>query len=281
MTYQSNSEDQIRVEFLRSLHILDTAPDENLDRIVKLAQNIFDAPVADISLIDEDRQWFKSVQGLDVEETSREDSFCNTTIAKDAIFEVPNAIEHQIFKKNRYVIGKPFIRYYMGAPIVISGFRIGALCIMDVEARKPATPKQRENLSNLAAMASREIYLQHLLREAIPSILVAASTTSTTTGTGTVVSRGTGTTTTSGVGTTTTTGTGTTTTVGTGTTTSTGSGTTTTTGTGITTTTGTGTTSRTGVGSTESKTFGLDVTTTSGEETPKKPSKKNSKKKSS
>ena len=278
MTYQNDSADEVRVEFLRSLHILDTAPDVNIDRIVTLTRRIFDSPIADISLIDDDRQWFKSMQGLEVEETKREDSFCNITIANDGIFEVPDAVQHEFLKDNPFVVGEPHIRYYMGAPVTISGFRLGALCIMDTEPRKPASAKKREHLLDLAAIASREIYLQHLLRETIPSVLVAATTTSTTSGTGTVVSEGTGTTTTSGVGTTTTTGTGTTTTVGTGTTTSTGSGMTTTTGSGITTTTGTGTTSRTGVGSTESMTPGLKVTTSSGEEAPKKPAKKNSKK---
>ena len=280
MTYQRYAGDDARVAFLHSLHILDTAPDAYLDQIVTLARRIFDSPIADISLIDEDRQWFKSMQGLDVEETKREDSFCDITIANDGIFEVPDATQHELLKSNPYVVGKPHIRYYMGAPITISGFRIGALCIMDTEPRKPASAKEREHLLDLAAIASREIYLQHLLRETIPSVLVAATTTSTTSGTGTVIGEGTGTTTSSGVGTTTTTGTGTTTTVGTGTTTSTGSGMTTTTGSGITTTTGTGTTSRTGVGSTKSMTPGLEVTTTSPKETPKKASKKSPKKKS-
>lgn len=289
MTYKNDAADNVRVEFLRSLHILDTGPDANINRIVTLTRTIFDAPIADISLIDDDRQWFKSMQGLDVEETRREDSFCNITIANDGIFEVPDATKHEFLKNNPYVVGEPNVRYYMGAPLAISGFRIGALCIMDTNPRNHADPIFREHLLNLAAIASREIYLQHILREAIPAVLVAAATTSTTSGTGTVISEGTGMTTSSGVGTTATTETGTTTktgtgtttttTTGTGTTTSTGSGMTTTVGSGITVTTGTGRTSRTGVGSTESITPGLKVTTTSGDDSSKNDKKKSPKKK--
>lgn len=279
MTYSKKVDESERVQFLRSLHILDTAPDIHLDRVVTLCRNIFDVPMADISLIDEDRQWFKSMQGFEVEETKRKDSFCSVTIETDGILEIPNTTEHPQFKSNPYVLGEPNIRYYMGAPITISGFRIGALCILDSEPRSPASPKSREILLDLAAIVSREIYLKHLLREAIPSIIFSANTSSTATGTGTVVSEGSGTTTTTGVGTTTTTGTGTTTTTGTGTVTSTGAGTTTTTGTGITTTTGTGTTTREGEGTTTSKTPGLEVTTTEAAETTPKPPKKNSKKK--
>ena len=297
MTKPKQVTEEARIEFLHSLNILDTAADVHLDRVVTLCRSIFDVPIADISLIDSDRQWFKSMQGLDVEETRREDSFCNITIAKDGIFEVPDATKHEVLKDNPFVAGKPFIRYYMGAPISVSGYRIGALCIMDTEPKEPATSVLRETLLNLAAIVSREIYLQHLVREAIPVLLSAVSTTSTATGTGTLVSEGTGTTTTSGTGTTTTTGSGTTITTGTGTTTttgtgtttttttgdgtttSTGSGTTVTTGTSKTTSTGTGTTTRTGEGTTTSETPGLEVTTTNDVDEAKKASTKKSEKK--
>jgi hypothetical protein len=277
MTYQKEPTEEMRVAFLRSLTILDTAHDINLDRIVTLCRQIFDVPVAEISLIDEDRQWLKSVQGLDVSETPREHSFCTITIEEDRVFEVSDTLLDPLVSDNPYVVGEPHIRYYMGAPINIAGFRIGALCILDFKPHEKRTKRERDILSGLADVVAREIYLQHLLRESLPLVLGAAvGTTSTATGTGTIVSEGTGTTTSTGVGTTTTTGTGTTTTVGTGTTTSTGSGTTTTTGTGMTTTTGTGTTTRTGEGTTESETEGLEVVTTKNE--PVKQKKKSSKK---
>ena len=277
MTYQDEPSEEMRVAFLRSLTILDTAQDINLDRIVTLCRQIFDVPVADISLIDKDRQWLKSEQGLGISETPRKDSFCTITIEEDRVFEVSDATLDPLVQDNPYVTGKPHIRHYMGAPITIAGFRIGALCIMDFKPHKKRSKNERDILCGLADVVAREIYLQHLLREAIPVVLSVAATTSVSTGTGTLVSEGTGTTTTTGVGTTTTTGTGTTTTTGTGTTTSTGSGTTTTVGTGMTTSTGTGTTTRTGEGTTESKTVGLEVTTTKNadgaEKTPKKKSK--------
>jgi hypothetical protein len=269
----------MRLEFLHSLTILDTAQDINLDRIVTLCRQIFDVPVADISLIDKDRQWIKSEQGLGVSETPRKDSFCTITIEEDRVFEVSDALLDPLVSENPYVVGEPHIRHYMGAPITIAGFRIGALCIMDFKPHEKRTKNERDILCGLADVVAREIYLQHLLREAIPVVLSVATTTSTSTGTGTVVSEGTGVTTTTGVGTTTTTGTGTTTTTGTGTTTSTGSGTTTTVGTGMTTSTGTGTTTRTGEGTTESMTEGLEVTTTNDSVEAKKASSKNSKSK--
>jgi len=279
MTYQKEPSEEMRLEFLHSLTILDTAQDINLDRIVTLCRQIFDVPVADISLIDRDRQWLKSEQGLGISETSRKDSFCTITIEEDRVFEVSDALLDPLVSENPYVVGEPHIRHYMGAPITIAGFRIGALCIMDFKPHEKRTKNERDILCGLADVVAREIYLQHLLREAIPVVLSVATTTSMSTGTGTVVSEGTGVTTTTGVGTTTTTGTGTTTTTGTGTTTSTGSGTTTTVGTGMTTSTGTGTTTRTGEGTTESMTEGLEVTTTNDADEAKKASSKNPKSK--
>ena len=136
MTYQQEPSEEMRLEFLHSLTILDTAQDINLDRIVTLCRQIFDVPVADISLIDKDRQWLKSEQGLGISETPRKDSFCTITIEADRVFEVSDALLDPLVSENPYVVGKPHIRHYMGAPMTISGFRIGALCIMDFEPRE-------------------------------------------------------------------------------------------------------------------------------------------------
>ena len=263
MTYQDEPSEEMRVSFLRSLTILDSGQDINMDRIVTLCRQIFNVPVADISLIDKDRQWLKSEQGLGISETPRKDSFCTITIEEDRVFEVSDATLDPLVRDNPYVIGKPHIRHYMGAPITVAGFRIGALCIMDFKPHKKRTKNERDILCGLADVVAREIYLQHLLREAIPVVLSVATTTSLSTGTGTLVSEGKGTTTTTGVGTTTTTGTGTTTTVGTG----------------MTISTVTGTTTRTGEGSTESKTVGLEVTTTKNADDPSKETKQKSTKK--
>ena len=247
--------DAKRVEFLRSLTVLDTAPDKNLDRIVNLACLAFEVPVAVISLIDEDRQWIKSAHGLSIIETPREESICNKTIESDELFEAPDATQHPLIRDNPFVTKSPNIRYYMGAPIKISGFRIGALCVLDFKPREPMTQVQREVMKSLADVAAREIYVQHLLREALPLVVNAAvSTTSTATGTGRVVSEGKGVSTYTGSGRTVTAGTGTTTTVGTGTTTYEG--------TGSMTVNGTGTTKRSGEGTTTSETEGLEVETT-------------------
>ena len=133
--------DQERIAFLNSLSIMDTSPDENLDRVVELCRSIFNVPVALVSLIDEERQWFKSIQGLDVCETSREVAFCNYTILADQIFEVLNAVEDPRFVANPLVTGEPYIRYYAGAPLVFDGNRLGSLCLIDFEARPPLSPE--------------------------------------------------------------------------------------------------------------------------------------------
>ena len=99
-TFPRPEDDQERLDFLSHLAILDTAPDENLDRIVEVCRAVFGVPVAVVSLVDEERQWFKSVQGLDVCQTSREVAFCNYTILSDDIFEVVDATQDPRFSAN-------------------------------------------------------------------------------------------------------------------------------------------------------------------------------------
>jgi GAF domain-containing protein len=167
MTYPKSADDDIRVDFLRSLAILDTARDENLERIVRLCRTIFGVGASNVSLVDGERQWFKSYQGLDVCETDREVAFCNHTILGDGIFEVPDALENPVFRDNPLVVEAPHIRYYAGAPLAYDGIRIGALCLIDFVPRAPLSPDQRAILSDLAAMVVREFKVQRLLRESI------------------------------------------------------------------------------------------------------------------
>lgn len=175
MGYVNDVNEETRIAVLCSLSVLDTAEDENLNRIVSLARHIFNVPVAFIALIDEERQWFKSIQGLDLRETKREDSFCTVTIQKDEVMEVLDAANHDFFKNNPYVVGEPGIRYYMGAPITVSGARIGTLCVMGFEPREEASAAKKEILVELAAVAAREISVQQLLREAIPHVVEAVA----------------------------------------------------------------------------------------------------------
>lgn len=163
-------DDEKRLAFLTDLAILDTAPDENLDRVVALCRAIYDVPVAVVSLVDQERQWFKSIQGLDVCETSRDVAFCNYTILADDIFEVVDAAVDPRFASNALVTDEPHIRYYAGAPLVYDGVRLGSLCLIDFVARDPLTAAQRETLHSLADMVIREIRVQRLLRVAVASL---------------------------------------------------------------------------------------------------------------
>ena len=172
--YPRPEDDGKRVAFLADLAILDTASDESLDRIVRLCREIFDVPVAVVSLVDEERQWFKSIAGLDVCETSRDVAFCNYTIMAADIFEVVDATVDPRFASNALVTDDPHIRYYAGAPLVYDGVRLGSLCLIDFVAREPLAPPQRRMLHDLADMVIREIRVQRLLRAAVASIADAA-----------------------------------------------------------------------------------------------------------
>ena len=139
-----------RLRALRLLDILDTEPEARFDRITHLAQQLFDAPIVLISLVDADRQWFKSRQGLDVCETPRNISFCGHAILGEDILHVPDATQDPRFWDNPLVIGEPDIRFYAGAPLrVAGGARIGTLCLIDRRVRKLS----EEELANLRHFA--------------------------------------------------------------------------------------------------------------------------------
>ena len=174
--YPRPDNDAERVAFLSDLSVLDTAPDENLDRITELCREIFGVPVAVVTLVTDERQWFKSVQGLDVCETSRDVAFCNYTILTDEIFEVVDAVVDPRFADNPLVVNDPHIRYYAGAPLIYDGVRLGALCLIDFEARKPLDDTQQDILRTLAAMVIRELRLQRVLRAAVASMASQGST---------------------------------------------------------------------------------------------------------
>lgn len=152
-----------RLKTLQSLEILDSQPTPEFDRITSLATQIFGAPIAMISLVDDSRQWLKSTQGLSTTETPREISFCASAIQSPEIMEVPNAMEDPRFARNPLVLGEPYIRYYCGAPLVMrNGARIGTLCIIDTESREPISYGKRLLLKELTQQAIREIELHAL-----------------------------------------------------------------------------------------------------------------------
>jgi diguanylate cyclase (GGDEF)-like protein len=125
-----------RLDALRALNILDTSPEERFDRLTRLAKRLFGVPIALISLVDADRQWFKSCQGLSVSETRRDVSFCGHAILGDGILMVPDALLDERFHDNPLVVNDPRIRFYAGCPLkVANGSMLGTLCLIDVQPR--------------------------------------------------------------------------------------------------------------------------------------------------
>ena len=146
-----------RISALRGLGILDTPAEERFDRITRIAQQIFEVPIALVSLVDSERQWFKSCQGLPVSETPREISFCGHAILGDGIFLVPDALADTRFADNPLVINDPKIRFYAGCPLVgKNGQKLGTLCIIDRNPRA-FTATELQTLSDLARLVEREL----------------------------------------------------------------------------------------------------------------------------
>jgi two-component system sensor kinase FixL len=147
--------------------ILDTLPEQVYDDLTQLASEICGTQIALISLVDRDRQWFKSRVGIDATETSREISFCGHAVAAKKILHVPNATEDSRFADNPLVVGEPKIRFYLGVPLITPDEQpLGTLCVIDHEPKQLNSQqiKQLEMLSNLvisqlelrlAAQASR------------------------------------------------------------------------------------------------------------------------------
>ena len=150
-------DEQARLQTLRALNVLDTAPEERFDRLTRMAKRLFGVPIAVVSLVDEHRQWFKSCVGLDGTEASREFSFCGHAILGDDVFIVSNASQDERFADNPNVLNDPYIRFYAGCPLKAeNGHKLGTLCIVDRQPRD-FSADDMEALKDLAAMAEREL----------------------------------------------------------------------------------------------------------------------------
>lgn len=156
----SNIDEAKRISALRRYNILDTAPETEFDNIITLVQSSFNVPMAAISFIDSERQWFKASRGLDVPETSRDVAFCDYTIRSDDITVVPDAKSDSRFADNPFVTGDAGIQCYMGAPLKTpDGHNIGSLCVIGTEARD-FTPAEAAILEGFATLVVSQLELR-------------------------------------------------------------------------------------------------------------------------
>lgn len=154
--------EQERLEKLKAYDILDTDPEESFDRITRVSKNALNVPIALISLVDEDRQWFKSRQGLDAPETARDISFCTHAIKSSQPFIVNDAHEDERFRNNPLVTGDPNIRFYAGVPLnTPGGHNMGTLCVIDREPRSISI-SEINILRDLARLVVDEMELRML-----------------------------------------------------------------------------------------------------------------------
>ncbi|WP_165933808.1 sensor domain-containing diguanylate cyclase [Aquabacter spiritensis] len=152
----------LRSQVLHSMNVLDTPPEETFDRITRLASASIGVPIALVSLVDEDRQWFKSVCGLDMRETPIAHSFCGHAVEGNDPLIIPDATRDARFADNPFVVGEEAIRFYAGVPLRSSeGVRVGTVCVLD-RIPRTLTAKQLEILRDLAAITAHELELRRV-----------------------------------------------------------------------------------------------------------------------
>ena len=162
---QTTADESARLAALRKYRILDTDPEQAFDDLTLLASHICGTPIALISLLDADRQWFKSKIGISIAETSRSVSFCTHAIKQRELYVVPDARDNETFRENPFVLAENGIRFYAGAPLVTpEGYALGTLCVLDKVPRS-LTPEQVEALQALRRQVEAQLQLRANLFE--------------------------------------------------------------------------------------------------------------------
>lgn len=147
------------------MNILDTPSEERFDRITRLASHLFGVPIALVSLIGANRQWFKSRHGFDVPHTDRSISFCTHAIEQDSVMVIEDALRDPRFADNPLVVGDPYIRFYAGSPLTApDGSRIGTLCLLD-RAPREFSEEEQAMLRDLGNIVANELAVVDLNRE--------------------------------------------------------------------------------------------------------------------
>jgi two-component system, NtrC family, sensor kinase len=167
---QAPTPDAVRVAALEKYAILDTEPEQAFDDLTLLASYVCKTPIALISLVDENRQWFKSKIGLSLSETPRQVAFCSVAIQQPDVMVVPDTLKDERFRDNPLVVSDPRIRFYAGAPLINEdGQALGTLCVIDQKPRE-ITAEQKEALQALSRLVLAQLEFRRnlgLLKEAL------------------------------------------------------------------------------------------------------------------
>jgi PAS domain S-box-containing protein len=157
------ADEALRLQVLHESGLLDSAPEENFNALVRSLASITGCPIALLTLVDAGRQWFKAAHGIEAKETPRDIAFCAHTILQDGLFEITDTRSDARFADNPFVIEEPRIRFYAGAPLTIEGRRLGTLCVIDDQPRQ-LSADHTKLLFSLAQVASALIdSRRHLL----------------------------------------------------------------------------------------------------------------------
>ncbi|RIX30452.1 protein kinase domain-containing protein [Amnibacterium setariae] len=162
-----STEEERRMALVRRYNILDTPPDDAFDRISHLARRLLDVPIALVAILDADREWFKSRNGIEIEEIDRDVALCAITVQTNRPLAITDVQADETFRRNPIVAADPSLHAFLAVPLLTSGgHAIGTLCVFDRQVRV-FTDQEIDDLSQLAAMAMRELDLRLASRRAV------------------------------------------------------------------------------------------------------------------